>query len=185
MNSGLGRAVKIISKIVEISSWIGCGITAALIATLAFSRDLGLMKYFTDVTQDNVNATVAGFSIGLSNADGTPIFGAFMILFVTVLFVLILIALAFRNVNKVFKSAEDSTPFLMENVTRIKKIGYYIIAIPVVDVIMSLIAKIVIGINVVETSVDFSYIFAGIVVLAISQIFAYGVKLEADVDGLV
>lgn len=184
MNNGFGKAVKIISKIIEVGSWIGAGITAALIATLAVTGDLGFMKYFTDVTVETTDVSVSGFSIQLLDSNGAPVFAAFMIFFITLLIMLILTALAFRNVNFVFRAAEGSTPFQAEIVEKIKKIGYYFIAMPLAGIVMQIIAGIVIG-HGIQVSVEFNNVFVGLVVLALSQFFAYGVKLEDDVEGLV
>ena len=100
----------------------------------------------------------------------------------TIIFVLM--ALVFRNVYLVFKKSENATPFQKENVCRLRKIGIFSIAVPIVGFIMSIIVRLVAG-DVVEVSVGQSGIFMGIVVLCLTQYFSYGAALEEDVDGLV
>lgn len=66
-----------------------------------------------------------------------------------------------------------------------REIGIFTIAIPVIGFIMSVIARLVMGSDVAEISIDMGGIFMGIVVLCFTQFFAHGVELENDVDGLV
>ena len=65
-----------------------------------------------------------------------------------------------------------------------KEIGIFSIAVPVVGFVMSVIARIVIGAEAAEISINQSGIFMGIIVLCLTQFFAYGTELEKDVDGL-
>ena len=66
-----------------------------------------------------------------------------------------------------------------------REIGIFTIAIPVIGFIMSVLARLVMGSDVAEISIDMGGIFMGIVVLCFTQFFAHGVELENDVDGLV
>lgn len=53
------------------------------------------------------------------------------------------------------------------------------------EFIISLLAKLVIGADLVETSVQIYGIVMGIAVLFLSQIFTYGENLEKEVEGLI
>ena len=53
------------------------------------------------------------------------------------------------------------------------------------NLIISAIAKIAIGPDAIETSVEFTTLIFGLVIIALSQFFAYGMELESDVEGLV
>ena len=104
----------------------------------------------------------------------------------------ILMAMIFRNVYLIFKTAEGETkfsqgktPFQKDNIRMVREIGIFCIAIPVVELIVSVIARIVLPVGVVETSVEMTGVFMGLVVLCLSQFFAYGMELQEDVDGLV
>ncbi len=57
--------------------------------------------------------------------------------------------------------------------------------IPVIGLIMSAIAKLAIGVDNVETSVQVTGIAMGIAMICLSQIFSYGTELESEVEGLV
>lgn len=49
---------------------------------------------------------------------------------------------------------------------------------------MSVIIRLVIGVDAVEININQSGLFMGIIVLCLTQYFIYGAELEKDVDGL-
>ena len=105
---------------------------------------------------------------------------------------LALMGMCARNVHLIFKTSEGltsfsrgKTPFQPDNIRMVREIGIFLIAIPVVQLIMSIVARIALGPDVVESSLNTVNLFTGLVVLALSQYFAYGMQLEQDVDGLV
>ena len=65
-----------------------------------------------------------------------------------------------------------------------KEIGIFAIAVPVIGFIMSIIVRLVTGVETAEISVDMGGIFMGIIVLCLTQYFVHGADLEKDVDGL-
>ena len=94
------------------------------------------------------------------------------------------VAMIFRNLHLIFKKAESSTPFTKDNVRMMREIGIFSIAIPFIGFIVSLITRLVCGIDFVEISLDMGGISMGCIVLCFSQFFAHGVELENDVNGL-
>lgn len=66
----------------------------------------------------------------------------------------------------------------------VKEIGIFSIAMPVIGFVMSIITRLVCGVEVAEISVNFSGLMIGLVVLCLTQFFAHGVSLEEDVEGL-
>ena len=66
-----------------------------------------------------------------------------------------------------------------------REIGVFAIAVPVIGLIMSVIIRLVIGVEAVETSIGMGGIFMGIIILCLTQFFIHGAELEQDVDGLV
>lgn len=65
-----------------------------------------------------------------------------------------------------------------------QKFGIFLIAVPVTGLIISIIARAVIGVEIAEISVRFDGIIIGLLVLCLSNFFAYGSELQKDVDGL-
>ena len=93
-------------------------------------------------------------------------------------------AMIFRNLHLIIKKSEGTTPFQHDNVRMFREIGIFSIAVPVVGFVMSVIARIVIGVENAEIYNGFEGFVIGIVVLCITQFFAQGIELEKDVDGL-
>ena len=186
----LNRAVIIISKIVEVFMWVGCGLSV-IIAILAAVNKPGLIRYFTDATPGTDLLFSGDFALRALNAEGQPVLAAFVIFFITIALTLALMGMCARNVHLIFKTSEGrtrfskgATPFQPDNIRMVREIGIFMIAIPVVQFIMSIVARIALGPDMVESSIGMQKIFVGLVVLALSQYFAYGMQLQSDVDGL-
>ena len=191
MNSKLNRAIVIIAKIVEVFMWVGCAGSAILTGLTAAGR-FDLMRFFTDARPDAATLSGSGFSLAVQNAQGEPSRAAFALFFLTLLFTFALMGMCARNVYLIFKTAEGrtrfsrgETPFQPDIVRMVREIGIFLIAIPAVHLIMSIVARIALGRGAVESSVNMVGVFMGLVVLALSRYFAYGMKLQNEVDGLV
>jgi len=114
-----------------------------------------------------------------------------VLFFITMALTLALMAMCARNVHLIFTTSAGKTrfsrretPFQPDNIRMVREIGIFLIAIPVVQFIMSVIARIALGPDMVESSLGMQKLFVGLVVLALSQYFAYGTQLQGDVDGL-
>lgn len=66
----------------------------------------------------------------------------------------------------------------------VREIGIFLISQSAVCLVMSIIARLFIGVEVAELSVNLDSLLMGVVALSLSQIFAYGTQLQEDVDGL-
>ena len=187
----LNRAIIIVSRIVEVFMWVGAALSL-IITGLSAAGKFGLLKYFTDVNVTNAQVLNSNnFSLVVKFTDGVPSRGAYVIFFLTLAITLALMAMIARNVHLIFKTSEGrtafsrgATPFQPDNVRMVREIGIFTIAITVVEFIMSIVARIALGPDMVESSLGMQGVFFGLVVLALSQYFAYGMKLENDVDGL-
>ena len=184
------RVVIIVSRIVEVFMWVGCGLSVVITALSAAGK-FGALKYFTDAGQGSPYLVNGNFIVLGTNAAGEPSRGAYVIFFLTLVIVLALMAMIARNVYLIFKTSEGrtrfskgATPFQQDNVRMVREIGIFAIAIQVVELIMSVVARIALGPDAVEASLSMEGIFVGLVMLALSQYFAYGMELQSDVDGL-
>ena len=92
-------------------------------------------------------------------------------------------AMVFRNVYLVAKKSEND-PFNKDNIRMIREIGIFSLSVPVIGFIMSVISRIVIGVEKAEIVVRIDGLILGILILFITQIFVYGAELQNDVDGL-
>ena len=186
----LNRAIIIISRIIEVFMWVGCGLSAIITGLSAAGR-YDLLKFFTDAGPETAMLTSNGFSLAAQDAAGQPMRGAFVIFFLTMVLTFALMGMCARNVHLIFKTSEGktrfskgATPFQPDNIRMVREIGIFLIALPVVQLIMSVIARIALGNDAVESSIGMQTIFIGLVVLALSQYFDYGMQLQSDVDGL-
>lgn len=112
----------------------------------------------------------------------------FLLFGITTIILLSVMAMIFRNLHLIFKKSENASPFQKDNVRMMKEIGYFSISIPVIGLFMSFVCDLVLHLaldaELVETSVNMSGIFMGIIVLCLTQFFVHGAELEKDVDGL-
>lgn len=182
---GLNKAATIITKILEVFHWVGTALMAA--ATVCSVAAPQLLKYLVSIDAKEccgAELSIYGFEVHAPMVNGSVDMTIFLLFGIGATIIFVLMALVFRNVYLVFKESENATPFQKENVCRLRKIGIFSIAVPIVGFIMSIIVRLVAG-DVVEVSVGQSGIFMGIVVLCLTQYFSYGAALEEDVDGLV
>ena len=191
--NGLTKFVTVLAKILEVCAWVGSALVAISLALIATGK-LDLLKYLSDV-QKAEELTVAGLNIDMATVAPESVTRAFVVFFITTLIVFILGALVFRNIYLIFKTAEGktkfskgNTPFQPDIIRMIREIGYFSLAIPVVQVIMGIIARLVLVTSQepeIAVSLDLTSIFFGLVVLCLSQFFAYGAKLQEETEGLV
>lgn len=185
----LDKAVIIISKIIEVASWIGCGFLAAMIiGAIVGHKELVFM--LSDLSEETAEITIEGFSVGLLSENGEQMISALIVALLALLIILALNAMVFRNVNLIFKTtngqtkfSQGKTPFQPANIRMVREIGIFLIAIPIVEFVLGMIATLITH-GASEVSVGLGTLFMGLVVLALSQHFAYGMELQNDVDGL-
>ena len=79
---------------------------------------------------------------------------------------------------------EGATPFQPAVVRMVRQIGWFALAIPAAELLMALVGWMALGAKAAIT-VRPQGISFGLIVLCLSQFFAYGVKLQRDEDGLV
>ena len=183
---GLNKLGKVITKNLEVFHWVGVALMiAAVICSIAAPNWIGYFVGFDAKECCGANLEIYGFEINAPVSDGKVDLSSFLIFGIGAIVILAVMAMVFRNLHLIFKKSENSTPFQKDNVRMMREIGFFTIAIPVIGFIMSVIARLVMGSDVAEISIDMGGIFMGIVVLCFTQFFAHGVELENDVDGLV
>ncbi len=187
----LEKAVIVISGICEVFMWVGAILSIVMIVLSSIGR-IDLLKYVASVDSTTKELTMGGFSIGVTDAAGNHVSATYVIFSVTMLLTFLLVGMICRNVNLIFKTtagktwfSQGNTPFQPDNIRMVREIGIFFIFIPVIQLIMSIIARIVIPFDYIEASVGMQNVFVGLVVIALSQYFAYGMELQNDIDGLV
>ena len=180
----LNKVVKIIARVFEISHWVAAGLMVAVaICSTAASQWLGYFIDMNDLRQE-AEASVYGFEVAIANSAGEVNKTTLLLFAIGSVVIYALVAMIFRNIYLIIKKSESETPFNKDNIRMLREIGIFSIAIPVIGLIMSTIIRLVVGVDVTETSVNMYGLVMGIIVLCVTQFFAYGAKLEQDVDGL-
>lgn len=189
-NRNISKITKIISKVFEILFLFG---SATMIAAAVLS--FALPEKFGNFLLKSVgNGTIAtnGFEISIADQNGNLIPGAVKIFAFAGIFTMPCMTMIFRNIYLIIRTCEGKTwfskgktPFQKDVVRMVREIGIFSIMIPVIGFIMSLIARLLLGVDSCETSVQIVGVAMGIAMICFSEIFAYGIKLEEEVEGLV
>ena len=181
----LNKLGKIITKILEVFHWVGVALLLA--ATVCSAAAPGWVKYFVGFDAKEccgVNLEVYGFEVNAPLVNGNVDMTSFMLFGIGGVIILAVMAMVFRNLHLIFKKSEDGYPFQKDNIRMMREIGIFSIAVPVIGLIMSVVIRLVTGVESAEISIDMGGIFMGIIVLCLTQYFVHGAELEKDVDGL-
>lgn len=189
-NENFNRITKVVSKLCEVVFFIG---SLAMIVAAVFSFAMP-QKFGRFLLESVGNGTIAtnGFEIMIADSNGILIPGAVRIFCFAGIFTMPCVAMIFRNIYLIIKTCEGGTwfskgktPFQKDVVRMVREIGIFSIMIPVIGLIMSVIARIVLGVDLCETSVQIVGIAMGLAMICFSRLFAYGIKLEDEVKGLI
>lgn len=176
----LHKSAAIMAKVLEVGHFLA-GIVAIIFFVMSFVAQETMFGLLDGM---DTQMKVYGFGLDLHTVNGAVNLTLVRIFSITALFLFLFMAMVFRNVYLIFKTAKGTTPFQKDVVRMIREIGIFYIAIPIVGLIMSTIARLMLGVDAVEASMDVSGFITGFLLLCLSQIFAYGVELQTDTDGL-
>lgn len=183
MNTRLSQAMKTIAKIVEVVLWIVTAAYAGLVVALGVSGG-PLVRWIQNGLDSGSLTLVDGANLPLMASDGTVLAGGIAIGAATMMLTTGIMAMVFGNIRLIFKTSETDSPFTKANVNRVRRIGELSVIAPLVNALGTVIGELVTRSPKVEFFVNMDMIVFGLVALCLSQFFAYGVKLEHDVDGL-
>lgn len=186
----LDRFALFLSKTMEVLHWLAAASMAVLLVCSLTMRDRLGALLSRGVPSFGTTLTTCGFEVEVVNA-GAVNMTAVALFAVTALLLLPLMAMVFRNVYLILKTAkgktwfaEGGTPFQAPVIRMLREIGIFLIAVPAVGLLMSVIARAIIGVETAELSVRFDSLALGVLVLCLTQAFTYGQTLQNDVDGL-
>ena len=189
-NKNINKITKVVSKFFEILFFLSFLVMISA-AVLSFTMP---QKFGEFLLESVGNGTIAtnGFEIAIADKNGNLISAAVKIFVFAGIFTMPCMAMIFRNIYLIIKTCEGKTwfskgktPFQKDVVRMVREIGIFSIMIPVIGFVMSLIARIFIGVDSCETSVQIVGVAMGIAMICFSEIFAYGIKLEEEVEGLI
>lgn len=176
---------KIIMKVLEVGHWVAVGLMGA-VAVLSQAAPQ-LLKYVMDVDSLLAEKEVSAYGLSVTAVDAAGQLDRTTLLLFAIgaVAIFVLMALVFRNFHRVIKNAQTDTPFSQENVRRMKRIGLNCILVSLLGFVFSNVIVLVAGPDATQASMDHSFLIMGIIVWCLTEFFAYGAKLESDVDGLV
>lgn len=172
----------VVLKILEIAHWIGA-VSMIVAVVLSLLGNAGLEHMVDFAGAPGATFTVYGFEVSCLDLARAPELKAVALFAVGGTLIFALMAMVFRNAYLIIRSSQDTTPFQKDNIRMVREIGIFTLAVPVVALIMSWIIRLAFG-GGIETSVRFESAVIGIVALSLSNVFAYGMELQTDVDGL-
>ena len=106
--------------------------------------------------------------------------GAFFFLIVNLIIMIIIL----NYVEKLFSNIKNNnTPFILDNVTYIKRISYLIIALIIVNPISELLFNSIIGLNETSSEINLISILEILIIFSMSYIFEYGYEIQKDSQG--
>lgn len=186
----LPRLTLILAKIAEVLHWCLAAIMliGAFIAIIRPEQSVDWVKY--TVLHGENTLSCYGFGVSIVGVDGTPRPTMIVFFALSSVIVLSLMAMIFRNVYLILKTAKGKTwfakgdtPFQKNIVRMFREIGIFFISVAIMSIISEIVVNLVGG----ELTDGFNYLscFIGLVFLCISEFFNYGTRLEKDLDGLV
>lgn len=189
-NSLLPRLTLVLAKIAEVLHWCLAGVMliGAFVTIIRPAPVTEWVRY--ELLRGETTLSCYGFGAAIVNPDGTPQPTMVIFFALSSAIVLALMAMIFRNVYLILKTAKGktwfakgNTPFQQNIVRMFREIGIFFIAVSVMSIISEIVVNLVGG----ELTTGFNYLscFIGLVFLCISQFFNYGTRLEKDLDGLV
>ena len=175
----------VISKILEVFHWVGAALLAAAsVCAVIAPQWVGLFVGIDAKACCGATLDVYGFEVQAAAVNGSIDMTVFALFGIGGTLILALMAMVFRNLHQTFRATQDGSPFQKDNIRRMKEIGIFSIAVPVIGLFMALVLRLVAGTEAAEVSMDMGGVFTGILVLCLTQYFICGANLEKDVDGL-
>ena len=179
----ISKITMAVSKTVEILHWAGAVFSAALLVCSFAAKDWLFDVVSKLIPEYGNEVSTYGFEMTAVDENGLLDMTVIRLFAIGSVIILSLMAMVFRNVYLVVKKSEND-PFNKDNIRMIREIGIFSLSVPVIGFIMSVISRIVIGVEKAEIVVRIDGLILGILILFITQIFVYGAELQNDVDGL-
>lgn len=181
-----------VSKILEVLHWVGTAAFLALFVLSLVSKDWLCSFLAQGLPAYGTTMAAYGFELSVVGPDGTINAAAITLFSIGAALIFSMLSMIFRNVYLIFKTAkgetwfsQGGTPFQKDITRMVREIGIFYLAVPVIGLVFSTAARLVLGPDGAEINVSMEGFVVGILLLCLSQVFAYGTRLEGDVDGLV
>ena len=171
------EATLVLTKILELLHWIGAAsmLVFGVFAIVTRQEEHDALEKL--ISECGKELSCYGFEMSVADSSGAVNMSAILLFAIAAIMI-------FRNIYLIAKKSKNSTPFQADNIRMLKEIGIFSIFVPIGGLMMSIIARIVLGVDDVETSVNMYGFTMGVIVLCLTQFFVRGAELEKDVEGL-
>ncbi len=168
------KAGKIITIVMEIIAIIGA-VLGLSVVVMAFVNPQLLLENGTF----NINGIDITKPLHLIENPSLPM----ALVFLTGVVTMSITALMVHRMHGIIVETMAGRPFQPCTVKWMKQIGYCAVAVPLVGAVMSIVAMLI-SVDGLHATLDVSGLLMGVLVLCLTQVFAYGLELQKDVDGL-
>lgn len=179
------RVTRIGARILEILHWMTAALMALLLVVSLTHESLIGTLLTEGVVSYGAELESYGFRVALTvpGAQGISM-PAFRLFVLCTVILLSLMAMVFRNLFLIMRNARAGTPFQPDNIRMLREIGWFCMAQPVAALGVSVLIPLFAGRGVAEASVDITGFIIGAVALSLTRVFARGMELERDTEGL-
>lgn len=190
----INKITLVLAKIFEIVHWVGMGVSAILLLLSIFDIDEFRAFMADGLAESGKTLSTYCFDVNVIGIGGEINAIALILFWAGSIITFGLMAMVFRNIYLIMKTlngnnkhANSTSPFQKDIIRMIKEIGIFSISSPIVAFFLSAIicaVSMINGMDGVEVSVSIEGFIVGLISLCLTNVFAYGAKLEKDVDGL-
>lgn len=187
-NKNAEKAYKValfLTRLNEVLCWIATALMVVLVIVWLVLGALPNEPWTDGLSSASFGLSLNGLAVTVGSTNGQINNVAVLLCLVASVLIYGCMAMIFRNANLILQWAKVSSPFCAENIQRLKKISYYAIAIPAINLVLFLVCWLLLGVSAVEYSGDTTWILVAVLIFCLTQFFTYGAQLEHDVDGLV
>lgn len=176
----LYKAAYVCSKVLEVFVWIILVGVLFFLAVCGFSGNSIIEKIAAGTLGFN-STNFGGLQLRIQNSDITVT----VLIFMGIAIIAVAICMIFicRQINIMFRSVyRGNTPFTKENIIRIKSMGMVLIVYNLFDFILGFLMKAAVQNGNIIISFSLNGLMTGLLLICLSGIFSYGIKLQQEVD---
>lgn len=179
------RAALVGARILEILHWMAAALMVVLLIVTFAQRDMIASLLAQGAAEYGPELSVYGFRMELTALGvGVPSLAAFRVFLVCAAVTLSLMAMVFRNVYQILRNTRVGTPFSPDNIRLLREIGIFCLSQPLAGLVTTTIVPLFAGRDTVEAGINIDSFIIGVLALCLTRVFARGMELERDTEGL-
>ena len=189
--------MKIISSIITVLSIImafSCFIQFGINMGFAIETAMGFDKFLDGFLTEYYNRKtymydgfflIIGYGVGKSPIITNVIF------YISTALICLFVGLICRKIYLIFRTAAGKTkfsigetPFQPATIRMVRQISILIFIIPIIELILMVLCRIISTADIARVTIRFDGLVIGLIILALSHFFTYGMEIQSDVNGL-